>query len=269
MQPGTDDDRGDGAPPAHAKQDWISWLLSRIAYGAALRPGPTLAVALALTAAAAWLALTKLEFHTSRLDLLSDSAGYNQRWLSYLDRFGHEDDAVVVVSNSDPARVAKVLAAVGQRLESDSRLSGVLYRKSVGGVADKALHLMPARELEQLDQLLQACAGMLNSSHSDQTGGVQLASAQFAAAQQVPADSGLIASAEQALAGAAATTMNQQLTSAIAQAQSGLDQLQQTVPKEGPLLLEDEGRLGICLVRLPHLDDKPLEAAALFECLNA
>lgn len=278
MQPGMDDDRGDGAPPAQAKQDWISWLLSRIAYRAALHPRRTLAVACILTAVAAWLAVTRLEFRTSRLDLLSDSSGYNQRWLTYLDRFGHDDDAVIVVSHTEPAQVAAVLTAVGQRLEADSRLSGVLYRKSVGAVAEKALHLMPARELEQLDQLLQACVGMLRSSQSSSmNSAVQFASAQHAAGQSASsfgdaaafgeADDGLVASAEAAL-GQAAAAMNQQLSSAIAQAQNGLDQLQRTVPQEGPLLLEDEGRLGICLIRLPHVDAKPREAKALLDCLH-
>ena len=49
MQPGMDEDRGDGTPPAQAKQDWLSWLLSRIAFRAAVRPERTLCLALVLT----------------------------------------------------------------------------------------------------------------------------------------------------------------------------------------------------------------------------
>ena len=41
-----DDDRGEGAPPAHATQDWISWLLSRIAFRAASHPKRALTGAL-------------------------------------------------------------------------------------------------------------------------------------------------------------------------------------------------------------------------------
>ncbi|MGN6136125.1 MAG: MMPL family transporter [Aureliella sp.] len=264
-----------GHQSAAAGRDWISRLLSNIAYRAALRPKRTLVAALALTAVAACLAVTRLEFRTSRLDLLSDSAGYNQRWLDYLAKFGHDDDAVVVVSHSDPERVAEVLTSVGRRLESEPLLSGVLYRKSVGQVADKALHLMPATELEQLDQLLLACLGLLSpGAHVPAT----LARAQASPAGadvalqmgSLQAGSRHAASYEAATAqaGASVAAALQPLAEAIAQAQMGLQRLREAVPKEGPLLLEDQGKLGICLVRLPHVDDEPVEAQNLLACLH-
>ena len=245
-----DDCRHSSGAASDRRPDWLSRLLRAIAYRAALNPKGTLLATVVLTVVAAVLALTQLEFRTSRLDLLSDSAAYNQRWLKYLDQFGHDDDAVVVVSHVDPKRVSDVLLSVGQRLESDAQLSGVLYRKSVGAVADKALHLMPAVELEQLDQLLSACLRLLGQNRQEQ----------FAAAATSPTGT---ATDDVPMAG-----MAQQLSSAMTQAQSGLEQLRQAVPKAGPLLLEDEGKLGICLVRLPHADDKPREAQALLACLN-
>ena len=239
-----------------AQRDWLSRLLSEVARRAALRPERTLLAALILTAVAGWLAVTQLEFRTSRLDLLSDSAGYNQRWLNYLSRFGHDDDAVIVVSHPDPQRVAQTLTDIGQRLESDSELTGVLYRKSVGKVADKALHLMPASELAQLDQLLLACSNILTSSQA--TRGV----VQAGGTLQADAD-GDNPIAPHAMG------MLTQLSAAVLQAQAGLEHLREAVPHEGPLLLEDEGRLGLCLVRLPHADDKPQESQALLGRLNA
>ncbi|MCC6511962.1 MAG: MMPL family transporter [Pirellulaceae bacterium] len=238
------------------RRDWLSRLLSRLAYQAALRPGQTLLAAGLITCLAAGLAFTRLEFRTSRLDLLSASANYNQRWLNYLDRFGNEDDAVVVISHSDPQRVSQVLTAVGQRLEADQQLSGVLYRKSLGEVAGKALHLMPPGQLQQLVQLLQSCHQLL-----DMVGDSSRSPA--STASQIPS---------QTWATTRATTDTQslinQLSAAITQAQTGLDRLQQSVPRQGPLLLEDHGRLGVCLVRLPHVDDQPTKAPALIATLD-
>lgn len=210
--------------------DPLSRFLSWITYNAATHPKQTLSVAGLITLAAIILAATGLDFRTSRLDLLSASAGYNQRWLAYLDKFGREDDAVVIVSHSDPAEVSRVLSAIGSRLQADEQLHGVLFRQSYGQAAEKSLGLMPPSQLQQLDQLLVGCLQAFGSHGA-------------------PAN---VQSAESNLA-----SRQQSLASGLTTAQLGLDQLKQSIPREGPLLLEDEGRLGLCLLRLPHLDDEP------------
>ncbi len=230
------------APQQTDQLDPLSRFLSWLTFTAASRPKPTLAAAFVITCVAVGLAATRLEFRTSRLDLLSATAGYNQRWLAYLDKFGREDDAVVIVSHADPARVSETLIALGQRLEADPNLHGVMFRKSLGSVADKALGLMPAAELQQLDQLLAHCLAML----SNDTSAVSAISA-----------------------GQLGSTNLQMLSGAISQAQAGLDQLKQSIPREGPLLLEDEGRLGLCLLRVPHLDDDPVAAPAQLKTIDA
>jgi uncharacterized protein len=241
-------------PLTEPKSSRIARGLSRVAYALALRPNATLLLTVLITVAAGWTALTQLEFHTSRLDLLSPASQYNQRWLNYLDKFGHDDDAVVVVSHADPGRVAHALLATGKRLEADSKLSGVLYRKSLGHVADKAMHLLPSEELQQLDQLLSVCMQVTQA-----LGGP--AHAAGPAPAHSPAQSqGPVLSAEFTAHCCDTEPMLswlQQLPGAIAQAQSGMDRLRQLVPEEGPLLIEDNGTLGMCLVRLPHPDEHP------------
>ncbi len=233
------------ATPHSDQLDPLSRLLSWITYRAAIAPEKTLLAALLITCAAIGLAVTRLEFRTSRLDLLSASAGYNQRWLAFLDKFGREDDAVVIVSHHDPAQVARALGELGQRLESDQQLHGVMYRRSMAGVADKALCLMPPAQLEQLDQLLLGCLQTLGG---------------FAP----PNAAGSISAMASQL-----STMQERLASALTQAQLGLDRLKQAIPREGELLLEDEGRLGLCLLRVPHLDDEPIQAPLQLQTIQA
>lgn len=210
------------------KSQGINRLLTRfvgeVAYRAAARPRGTLLAGLFLTIAAFSYACVSLEFRTSRLDLLSERAAYNQRWLAYLGRFGNEDDAVVVVSHSQPSRVAEVVSSIGRQLQADGHLSGVIYRKSFGSVSRKAMQLMPPEELGKLNHLLQSCLQVLDQQQSSHL------------VSQV-------------------AHWSEQLNEGLAWAQNGLGRLNRSFPEEGPLLLEDKGRLGVCLVRLPHVDD--------------
>lgn len=224
--------------------DPLSRFLSRVTFRAATKPKQTLIVACVITWFAVVLASIGLEFRTSRLDLLSASASYNQRWLAYLDKFGKQDDAVVIVSHQDPERVSQALVAVGERLEKDDQLRGVLFRKSFGQAAEKALGVLPPSQLEQLDQLLIGCLQTITSF------GQAAGSGSAASAPTGPVPSSMPSPAQ----------MQQSLSAALTQAQLGLDQLKQSIPREGPLLLEDDGRLGLCLLRVPHIDDEPLVA---------
>ena len=217
-----------------------------------MSPQRTLVVAFLITCTAIALAATRLEFRTSRLDLLSASASYNQRWLAYLDKFGKQDDAVVIVSHPDPAQVGQALTAIGERLAADPQLHDVMFRQSLGNVADKALGLMPPTQLEQLDQLLSGCLQTLSGYAQSAN------SASAMPAGSIP--SGSISGLAQ---------LQQSLAATLTQAQIGLDQLKQSVPREGPLLLEDDGRLGLCLLRVPHIDDEPVSAQTQLQAINA
>ncbi len=244
-------------PDEQPKQpDPLSRFLSWVTYRAATHPKRTLVAAGLITCAALALAMVRLEFRTSRLDLLSASANYNQRWLAYLDKFGKEDDAVAIVSHSDPALVSQALTTLGERMAADHRLRDVMVRQSFGQVADKALSLVPPAELERLDLLLVSCLQMLGQGpHASSHAAVpnQLANS-------LTNPGGSISDLEQ---------LQRSLATALTQAQHGLDQIKQTVPRQGALILEDNGRLGLCLLRVPHMDDEPVEAPAQLGAIQA
>lgn len=251
--------------PAHAPQLGITArLLGRAAGFSAARPRVCLALTLLITLLAGSAAWFKLEFHTSRLDLLSPKSAYNQRWLAYLDQFGYDDDAVVIVSHADPAKAAAALTAVGRELEQDSTVSSVLYRKSVGRVSDKALHLMPTAELAQLNQLLAASRDLLRFASSTATSAEWMRSR----SSESPRSSGLLIAASESTSEMMQAAASQ-LTPSLTEASRGIDRLRDLVPDDDSLLLEDEGRLGLCLVRVSHPDQDSARAEAQLAAIQS
>ena len=100
--------------------------------------------------------MRSLTFHTSRLDLLSPEAAYNQRWLAYLDEFGERDDAVVVVEGPTRDRVIEALEELARQIRPEERLfSSLLYKPDMARLRSKALHFLPLENLRTLDQFLQ------------------------------------------------------------------------------------------------------------------
>lgn len=229
------------ARPPNLVARFLGWVAIRTATA----PTPVLIATLVITAVAGWFSATRLEFQTSRLALLSPDSHYNQRWLAYLERFGHEDDAVIVISHDDPRVVRSALPAMGERLTNDSAFKGVLFRKSLGNIPHKAMHLLPAGALEQTCQLLEACA---------------------LAGSTVPNAVGQVVPAEHAQQ--LSSNIDLHLPAAIQQATAKLQQLSDLLPADDELLLEDDGRLGLCVMRMPHPDDNPGEVAGMLDRLS-
>src|ERR1700722_1278903 len=75
-------------------------------------PRLVLAGSLALCVLSAVAAATRLEYHTSRNDLISAQKDYQQRWKKYLDEFGDDDDIVIVVQGRENERMKAALDAV-------------------------------------------------------------------------------------------------------------------------------------------------------------
>lgn len=64
---------------------------------------------------------------SSRLDLLSPEREYNQRWLTYLQEFGGDDDLVFVCQGS-PQRLPRVVAEVARRVSEETALEIPLWQ---------------------------------------------------------------------------------------------------------------------------------------------
>lgn len=127
---------------------WVTRLAVR-------HPVTVLAVGMAVALVAAALTISDLGFHTSRLDLLNPESSYNRLWIEYIDEFGDDDDAVVVVDGASRESVVAVLQRVSQALVNDPRLfHAVLHKVDLSKVRAKGLHYLPATELVALDRFL-------------------------------------------------------------------------------------------------------------------
>lgn len=118
---------------------------------------PTLTVALAIAAALAsgWYTYQHLGYRTSRLDLLDPNSDYNRLWIEYIDEFGEDDDAVVVVEGPDRDRVVPVLDEISQALAREGRLfHAVLHGVDLSKIRSKGLHYLSVEELQAIDGFL-------------------------------------------------------------------------------------------------------------------
>ncbi len=239
------------------KWSLAGWL-GGLAHWAADHPLPTLLATLLITVVTGWLATTKLSFRTSRLDLLSPNSSYNQRWLRYLDKFGRDDDAAVVITGDNPQQVSAALAAVGQRLSLDSRLPHVLYQRHLGAVPSKALNLLPTSMLAEIAHLLANCRELVANLNN-----------QGDLADRGTTDTGAIDARRLSVSLASSSAIPQSLLDGLQRAQLGMEQLANQFPSHAELLLEDQGRMGLCVVRMPHPDEQPEKSAEILNCLKA
>jgi hopanoid biosynthesis associated RND transporter like protein HpnN len=125
--------RTDEARPASR---WLVRLVSTV-----LRvPGVVLAVALLLVVASAWGAATRLQYQTSRDDLISPRKDYQQRWNNYLAEFGEDDDMVVVVQGRDRASMQAALEQVGAGVQAQpERFDRLFYKVDLRHLRTRAL----------------------------------------------------------------------------------------------------------------------------------
>lgn len=126
----------------------IAWLTARV-LGA---PRTAFVIGIGLAIVCLVVAACGLGFRTSRLDLLNPSSEWNQRWLAYLQEFGDQDDAVIVVDGPGEAAVVAVLGDLAQELARDRKhFSSVFHKVELDRVRAKGLHLAPADKLAQLE----------------------------------------------------------------------------------------------------------------------
>lgn len=118
-------------------------------------PVATLTIMLGLAAGALYLTATRLGYQTSRMDLLDPKSNYNQLWIEYIEEFGDEDDAVVVVEGSGREQVVPVLEELSAALAREDRLfHAVLHEVDLGKIRSKGLHYFSPDELADIDDFL-------------------------------------------------------------------------------------------------------------------
>src|SRR5262245_53664031 len=127
------------APPTFVRR-----LLVALVAAVCHHPRLVLLAALGLCVASVSAAATRLQYHTSRNDLISARKDYQQRWQRYLAEFGDDDDIVVVVKGADRERMKDALDAVARLLAAQpGHFDRLFYKVDLAHLRDRALLLAP------------------------------------------------------------------------------------------------------------------------------
>lgn len=131
-------------------------------------PMATIAVALLLTVGALLITANGLGYKTSRVDLLNPDSDYNRLWIEYIQEFGDDDDAVVVVEGANRDEVVPVLQDISAALIREQQLfHAVLHEVDLSVIRSKGLHYLSTEELAGVDHFL-ASLGPIVSGNQDQ-----------------------------------------------------------------------------------------------------
>ncbi len=140
--------------------DGISKRLERgivaVSERAARRPWLWCGLSVAVCLLAGLYAARTLEYRPQRNDLLSPHKPCQQRWQQYLDRFGADEDIVVVAAGTDRRRQTAAIDAVAARLQQHPEVfDRILYVIDLRPLQDRLLWYASVEQLEGLQQQLQ------------------------------------------------------------------------------------------------------------------
>jgi hopanoid biosynthesis associated RND transporter like protein HpnN len=98
----------------------------------------------------------KLEFHTSRNDLVGGEKEYHKIYLEFKKEFPAQDDLVVVVESENMEKNRQFVERLGTKLEAETNLFvSVFYKGDLKLMGPKALLFLPEEALKDLYQTLQ------------------------------------------------------------------------------------------------------------------
>lgn len=138
-----------GAAPVHDGHSLSQALLRRMTQQVLRFPVVTLLLTIGLGCAGTWYTASRLEFKTSRADLINPNADYQKRWLKYTQAFGNLDEMVVVVEAPTPNMIKQVLDDLGPRVERESHLfTNVFYKFDPGCLLPKGLQYVNPQHLQ-------------------------------------------------------------------------------------------------------------------------
>ncbi|MEX2118584.1 MAG: MMPL family transporter [Pirellulales bacterium] len=154
------------APPSHAPSLLAGPL--NLATRVVLRyPAATLSLAVALTVLSLVVTCTRLTYRTSRLDLLNPHSDYNRLWIDYINEFGDQDDAVVVVEGANREQVVPVLEEISGLLAREDQLfHAVLHGVDLGAIRSKGLHYLSTEELLGIERFLSEVSPIVEGNWS-------------------------------------------------------------------------------------------------------
>jgi uncharacterized protein len=160
-------------PPSEAS--FLAAPLGLVTRAAVRFPVATLVAAVVLAVLALLLAHQRLGFRTSRLDLLNPESGYNRLWIDYIDEFGDEDDAVIVVEGRGREQIVPVLEELSHLLSRQQRLfHAVLHQVDLSTIRAKGLHYLSTEQLATIEGFLDRAGPVLTGDWSQLQIGVML-----------------------------------------------------------------------------------------------
>src|SRR5487761_1024325 len=218
-------------------------------------PAATVALAVALMVVSVAYTWQHLSYRTSRLDLLNPESDYNRLWIDYINEFGDEDDAVVVVEGANREHVVPVLDEVSTLLAREDRLfHAVLHGVDLGKIRAKGLHYLSRDELLGIEQFLDSVSPIIDEGNWSRLNLGRLLSGineqlESAAARPDLADPALLRHEAQRLTDSLLATLSQKQ-----RYQSPWPEMPQSFATLSELnaeyLLTKDGTLGFVLLRL-------------------
>lgn len=249
-------------PPASLLTRALALLVERLVLRA---PRLVLCVGVLLAILSAVFAATRLQMKTSRLDLLNPESDFNRRWLAYLNEFGEDDDAVLVVEGQGRREVIAALDALGQRLgEQRDMFPSIVFRVDVQRLEQKGLYFLDHHQLAQVERYVTQLAPILQAPTAGALGAGDIL---LGAALQV--QQAATAGSSEAIAGAerqAVETVESLLLAlesppAFRYPASGLAPPPGSAISASGHLLASDGRLGFILVAIPRTQGQMKQAA--------
>jgi len=99
--------------------------------------------------------VSKLEFDTSRNNLVGANKTYHQNFLKFKKEFPTQDDLVVVVESEDPEKNRQFVERLGVRMERETNVfHDIFYKGDLKMLGSKALLFVPEQDLLELRKTL-------------------------------------------------------------------------------------------------------------------
>ncbi len=153
--------RSDASVPKSPQLSLVPRLLVSVVAGACRVPRLILVLTAILCVCSLYLALTRLEYQTSRDDLMSADKECQKRWRAFLKEFGRDDDIVVVVKDGQRHEKIAALESIAAHIQKHpQQLDRLFYKIDLRHVRDRALLYLPFDQLELLAEKLTSPKGL-------------------------------------------------------------------------------------------------------------
>ncbi|MGY8675947.1 MAG: MMPL family transporter, partial [Verrucomicrobiia bacterium] len=139
------------------KSSWAEGVLSKLADAVYERPALFIYPQILLFCACVAFTVMKLEFSTSRSDLVGTEKRYHRNFLEFKKEFPSQDDLVVIVESDDMEKNRQFVERLGARLEAETELfQNIIYKGDLKMLGAKALLFLDKSDLEGLEEQLKS-----------------------------------------------------------------------------------------------------------------